>query len=233
MFKIGTEDLKKFLTEFNSLVSKKENFNIQSQVLSENLKKINNLHATIVSINQQLKHSNSDVQDTYEKIKGIYKKAIQRISELKAQLSSSNNMELQMQAISTEDSLNSDFRSLNNAFLNDRPLIKIEYGDPCIGDLKVRSPNAERLQGMPIKYEGFREIRGDGNCFISSFITRFLENAVEQKTLNEIISMFSEKKIEKLKIPNKKLIPETSRKSIGNFNLSSRRPIKTQRNFER
>ncbi len=74
---------------------------------------------------------------------------------------------------------------LNDTILTYCPIAKIEYGPSCIGPKKAPFFDAyDRLS----KCACIREIRGDGNCFVSSFITRFLETRLEQNTLDAFIS---------------------------------------------
>jgi hypothetical protein len=140
-----------------------------------------------------------DVQDAqcfHANIMQVYKDTTQNITSLIKTIDGSKTVENQdqllpqiQQVTGMEDKLKSALNRLNDTLLSSYPTAKIEYGRACIGPQKA--PYIEnagpKLQRVLSNSVCIREIRGDGNCFVSSFAVRFLENLVDKKLVGNFI----------------------------------------------
>lgn len=88
-----------------------------------------------------------------------------------------------------ETDLSEELTLTNDIVLTYYPTAKIPYGRACIGPRKAAHIDTQNLKILSILANAscMREIRGDGNCFLSAFATRLLERAGMRETLLAIL----------------------------------------------
>ena len=192
------------LFKFNDLFSKKENFNIESPKLEDNINSIGGLDIGFFIVMERAqieKHSDITLKELHEKTFSLYQKSTESINYIKEQIqrkieSNDNKYEQILNStLKTEDDLHFYLKTMNNTLLTFRPTIKIEYGPCCIDPLTTHS-DEEKMHKLLSKYKGLRTIRGDGNCFLYSFITRLLENYSAQGSLPKLIEFIDKDGLE-------------------------------------
>lgn len=157
---------------------------------------INNLHGRTFTANE--------AKRSHQHIKNIYDNAIVEIANLKNDIEQKTNYSNQEAMFTTvtqvteiENTLAKAFTYFTDTLLTSYATAKIEYGDACIGPKVHPSTRASKIirdekdiiiQENLNKCSSIREIRGDGNCFTSAIIARFLEMHMENNTLADFIN---------------------------------------------
>lgn len=142
-----------------------------------------------------------NLEESHNRISQVYQNLQQEIGNLKLEINAQTNHSNQEQMFSLvatltgyETDISKCMIQLNDQVLTRYPTAKIDYGRPCISEQKAplvetKNPKfAELLQ----KSACIREIRGDGNCFLSAFTTRFLETLIKEKTIINFIQDLSD-----------------------------------------
>lgn len=137
----------------------------------------------------------------HNNIREHYVRIMNTVSELKNKIAplqqrASDNEFVQLIQITEQTSnieyvFESNLRKLNDQLLTIYPTAKIEYGNRCISEPKtpfIDGANAQ-IQNVLKNASCIREIRGDGNCYASSFIALFLEWHISQKTMETLINL--------------------------------------------
>ncbi len=173
----------------NNLSLNIQNLQILAQkVESEIGNQINNLQGRSLSINE--------AQGSHGHIKNIYDNAMVEIANLKNDIEQKTNYSneedmflLAEQVTEVETTLEKAYNCFTDILLTDYATAKIAYGRACIGP-NVTSYETEnpQIQQMLKKCSSLREIRGDGNCFVSAFTTRFLEALFERKAFEAFLN---------------------------------------------
>jgi hypothetical protein len=136
------------------------------------------------------------VEDSHKQIGKIFQIKLDEITAIKLHISDVPNQDAVFpyvaQLTGCEDKFREQLNRFNDEILTYCPTAKIQYGDPCIGKKEVAQKN--NLPGNPTH---FRKIRGDGNCFLSSFLTRLLENLLENKCIDRFIGFISGNQMDK------------------------------------
>src|ERR1700722_17678855 len=123
----------------------------------------------------------------HKNVEGIFKKNLEEITAVGSHIQRNadpTNVDLSLveQLTGCEDKFKEQLNRFNDAVLTHFPTAKIPYGNPCIEDRQ-----AIKKGNMPGNATHLRKIRGDGNCFLSSFLTRFLETLSEKKCIGKFI----------------------------------------------
>jgi hypothetical protein len=144
--------------------------------------------------------STQDAEQLHTTISGLFQSAMNEVSKLKWEIARkdpfSNEKEMFKLEIVTgfETELLEQLKTFNDTVLTYCPTAKIVYGDSCVGPRtapKISTSDVKVLK-MLENSSCIREIRGDGNCFLSAFTTRFLENLVEKKEIENLIHFMTE-----------------------------------------
>jgi hypothetical protein len=146
--------------------------------------------------------STPEVETHHQKIIQVFGQSMQEISELKKEINSKmtpGNEEEMISFVERVTQVETDvlegLKRLNDILLTNYPAAKIFYGDiPCIGPKiapHITTSNKKILETVS-KASAIREIRGDGNCFISALTTRFFENLVQTKAIDQFINFIAE-----------------------------------------
>lgn len=76
-------------------------------------------------------------------------------------------------------------------FVTDFPDVEIDYGTQCVSEKKQWNVKElekdDAMAPLRLIYPNYRAIRGDGNCFFTSFVVGLLEQAVEKKQVAQLI----------------------------------------------
>ena len=133
--------------------------------------------------------STSEVESKHHEMQQIFTAAMEQIAAHKATLqqgTTTANQEARFSAAlpltQTEDRLTHAFRRYNDTLLTHYPTAKIAYGRACVGP---KTPCPTPISGCT----SMREIRGDGNCFLSAFTTRLLETFATQRCLDILMNL--------------------------------------------
>ena len=180
-----------------------KNFDMESKYIINTLKTLKGLDVEFFKIQVRAKRPNFTVErleNEHKVLCSLFKKAIEGIGIIKSQMNEKMNSvnfdnELLLETISTEDFLESSLRETNDLLLTYRPTAKIEYGNQCIGDV-ITTSNEKKIQEILTKHKGLRKVRGDGNCFLSSLITRLLENYAQHNKLSALVELVKNDKLE-------------------------------------
>ena len=139
-----------------------------------------------------------NAESTHDKMLQTFQNTMHQISQIKNDIVKSttyyNQEEMFLytaQVTGYETALLEQLNTFNDAVLTYYPTAKIAYGEPCIGDKtapKIETRNPKVLQ-MLENCSYIRKIRGDGNCFLSSFTTCLLENLVEKKQIETLLNL--------------------------------------------
>src|SRR5579871_5420209 len=141
-----------FSSAVESIISNTQTFSYQTAAI------ISKLRGHQVAIGQ--------AEEFHNAIHGLFKKAKEEISGVLKEIhdcTTSANQDQMFENVAFfsgfDTTLSEDYKIFNDVLLTYCPTAKIEYGDSCIKP--ADHPKTRR------------EIRGDGNCFVSAFITRF------------------------------------------------------------
>jgi hypothetical protein len=155
---------------------------------------ISNLQGRRISID------NASAQSMHHSFSNAFEKMMGDVANIKLDIHKQTNYSNQeemfnliAQVSDDEKTLMSGFTLFNNTVLTYCPTAKIPYGAPCIGAKtapSVGTANAKVLE-MLAGCQSIRAIRGDGNCFLSSLTTRFLEKSVQEKAIESFIDLIS------------------------------------------
>jgi hypothetical protein len=151
----------------------------------------------------------AEAEGIHQQLFEIFQSAMNDISELKKDIHSKTTVYNQEEMFGVvtrvtnfETHLLEELNTFNDTVLTYCPTAKIFYGRPCIGAKnapKIDTVNPKILE-MLASSSSIREIRGDGNCFLSAFTTRFLENLIEKKEIEGFINFITEDGIEHLNL---------------------------------
>jgi len=174
-----------------SFISEVKNISLKTEQFGKETK-------TCISALQKRNISVANAESTHDKILQTFNNTMSEISQIKFHLNKSttyyNEDEMVAyisQVTGYETILLEQLNTFNDAVLTYYPTARINYGARCIGDKiapKIETSNVKVLQ-MLANCSCIREIRGDGNCFLSAFTTRLLENLVEKKQIDTLINL--------------------------------------------
>ncbi len=147
------------------------------------------------------------VERSHLQIMQVYERTMNEISSLKEKINAvtdRSNEEEMFYAVTQVAEIESQIENariqLNDTVLTYCPTAKIAYGPSCVGPKKAPDLDRDdsiirddrRIQDMLSRCSCIREIRGDGNCFVSAFATRFLEDLIEQNAVEGFIGFIME-----------------------------------------
>lgn len=180
-------------------------FSSQIQNLNKKTNQLDNTINTIIPQLQGKKLSVVDAESIHNKIFETFQQVNIELSQLGTQIEKqttySNQEEMfqyKKSIIDIETSISKKLKTFNETVLTYCPTAKIFLDEPCIHDKtapKINTSNAKILQ-MLEKCSYIREVRGDGNCFLSAFTTRFLENLVKKNNSEQFIQLLTEDGLE-------------------------------------
>ncbi len=184
-------------------LSNSNNFNIESTDIKTTLLNLEKLHHGFFQIRMRadkLRVTIETLEREYENIFSLFQKAIEGIGTIKKQIHQKINHEnsyeeLIRQTTRVEDLLEDVLKETNDALLTFRPTAKIPYGNRCIEDV-ITTSNETKIQELLKTHAGLRKVRGDGNCFLSSFITRLLESYAHNNKLGDLVELVKNDKLE-------------------------------------
>lgn len=136
------------------------------------------------------------VEEAHKTIFTVYQNLQQEITKLKSDLNTQLTVANQDQFFSVIVKLTEvDTRTLeimktfNDHILTYSPTAKIEYGSPLISpqSAPVIATKNQKFSDLLSKSACIREIRGDGNCFLSALTTRFLEGLIKENAIGNFI----------------------------------------------
>jgi hypothetical protein len=174
---------------------------------SENINILINNAESLKILQGSLRNKNftlSSVEISHQKILQTYQRIMEMATENTIKFNPQNSYSSNQDQIdptllkiwTIEHECETLLKNLNDELLTNRPTAKINYGNVCIGPKKA--PNIDssntKVQQMLNGCSSIREIRGDGNCFLSSFTVCYLENLVEKKTVSNFIDMICNEK---------------------------------------
>ncbi len=145
-----------------------------------------------------------EAEEMHERLSIIFQTAMNDIDALKRDINSqtthSNEEEMfghVVKIIDFETKFLEELKAFNDTILTYCPTAKIAYGNPCIGPKISPKIDTEdpKILAMLANTSSIREIRGDGNCFLSAFTTRFLENLIEKQEIARFINSINEDNI--------------------------------------
>ncbi len=160
-----------FSSEQDSIMTNVEGFSIQTAAI------MSNLQGRQVTTNRA-EDDHKNILAIFNKTKQELKNVYQKINDNRTYENQNEMDTLFMLFSGFEDRISQEFNVFNDTILTFCPTAKIDYGALCI-----KPANGPKTQ---------REIRGDGNCFVSAFITRLLETAVERKEINKLVQFIAE-----------------------------------------
>lgn len=122
-----------------------------------------------------------------------------------------------------DNEASSEMIKFNNWLLTNYPTTAIDYGRPCVGPFtepKIETKNPQLLT-LLAKHASMREIRGDGNCFLSAFIVRFIENLIQNNTLDTFIILLDSDLLTSVSLKNaiKKTLEELKQNPAQKDNI--------------
>lgn len=185
---------------------------------------MNNLQGRTLTIN--------GAEVSHQNIKQIYDNAMEQFSQIDVENSKKaerDNQDERCFVLGSETDHNKIteihkrfidiFRCFTDILLTTYPTAKIQYGRACIGpNLTAYETKDTQTQQMLKKCSSLREIRGDGNCFVSAFTTRFLETLFERKAWGTFLDFIIEDGIDDSDVKSE--IGETLMLlNIGDLNL--------------
>lgn len=143
----------------------------------------------------------SNAESSQIQIWSTYQNVMEEISQTKSEIAKQTtvyNQDAMIQPIevitSFETRLEERLIRVNDMILTYYPTAKIIYGEPCIGEKippKIDTTDVNVHQ-MLSNTSCIRKIRGDGNCFLSSFTTRYLESLVEKNQVHFLIEFIAQ-----------------------------------------
>jgi hypothetical protein len=169
-------------------------FSTKAKNISNSVQTFNSKTADFTAQLKERKITTSEAEKSHQKIIQVFQQSMQEISNLKIDIAKPpNNVEDMMPLILEVTVHENDFleglKGLNDTLLTYYPTAKIFYGDiACIGPKKapkIDTSNPKILE-MLSKASAIREIRGDGNCFISAFTTAVFEKKSMESLINFI-----------------------------------------------
>lgn len=175
------------LTAFSSNIENLSGYATQIAHLSNAL--LNALRANAIS--------QSEAEKLHQEVFAIFARAIGEATELTrgiARETTPYNQEEMIVGISlvteSENQANEALAKVNDMLLTIYPTAAIDYGSRCIGpkEAAVVDVSDPRIKEMLSQCLCIRRIRGEGNCFVSAFATRYLEKILERNQIPEFIS---------------------------------------------
>lgn len=131
----------------------------------------------------QAMHDRAQVEAFHARTSQLFEQTMKKSESLGQEIQAATtfanqeqNLGLVIQLTRCHDRLQAVWNRFNDYALTICPTAKINYGAPCVGPRR-----ADR-----------REIRGDGNCFVSSLTTCYLESLVGDKRVEQAIGSICE-----------------------------------------
>lgn len=135
-------------------------------------------------------------EESHVRVYKVFQTNMAQIDELKLQLQREMTVANQEQMLpfiervtKLETDLSERLNLFNDTVLTYYPTAKIPYGRACIGPRMATHIDTQnpRILALLANASCMREIRGDGNCFLSAFATRLLENNGAREALLAIL----------------------------------------------
>ncbi len=173
------------MISFDSIKSNLERLENQADQLLQGMAEMEHaLQSRQVSIIEAEKY--------HQKVQNVFNEIVQNVVHVGKNIESIKNYSNQdqiypyeSQASAIDEKAKTALNNFNDTLLTVYPTAKIAYGDSCINPQKSTIYSPTKLPNG--NYTSMREIRGDGNCFISSFITRYLEVLAKEGKLSEFL----------------------------------------------
>ncbi len=168
----------------------------KAENISTSIQYFSSQTATFAAQIKERKLTTSEAENQHHQIIQVFQQSMQQISELKKEIASKTTYENQENMIMLvervtihETDVLEGLKGLNDTLLTYYPTAKIFYGDiSCIGPKKAPKLDTKNPKILEVlaKASAIREIRGDGNCFISAFTTTLFEKKMNDSLIEFI-----------------------------------------------